>query len=275
MTTTSLDAALSGMIEHQRNIELIANNLANVNTSGYKRATIHFSDVFDTTTVLQALDGQLPPEDDATVEAGVQSYPVQWQFEQGPLTPTQGMLDFAIIGDGFFQVQRDDGSTAYTRDGALRLDSEARLVTAGGQPLVPPIEFPPGFSAVKVAADGSISVQRPFTEEEVAALGPDDVRDGVEEAIGQIEIVRFAFPEALEAIGGNLFRETEDSQPPIVGEPNVDGMGSVVNGYLEGSNVQIAQEMVSLVAASRAYQLNLNAYRTIQEMLRAANEMTA
>lgn len=273
MSSTSLDAALSGMIEHQRNIELIANNLANVNTTGYKRASVHFSDVFDTTSVLQALDGNPAAQAEASVSAGVQSAAVQWRFDQGPLTPTLGDLDFAISGEGFFQVQMENGDIAYTRDGTLRLDAQGQLVTSSGEPLVPTIQFPAVFASVKVANDGTISMKRPYTADELALLGPDDARDGTEETVGKFEVVRFTFPAALESLGYNLFQETADSQPPIPGTPGEDGMGTVVNGFLEASNVQIAEEMLSLVAASRAYQLNLNAYRTIQEMLGEANQM--
>lgn len=274
MSATSLDAALSGMIEHQRNIELIANNLANVNTTAYKRADMHFSDVFDATSVLQALAGDEAAQAEATTSAGVQSAPVQWRMDQGPLTPTLRDLDFSISGEGFFQVRRENGAIAYTRDGAFRIDAQGQLTTVSGEPLVPTIQFPAVFSAVKVRADGTVSMKRPFTEAELAALGPDDARDGIEEDIGTLEIVRFVFPSALESIGYNLYQESVDSQPPIPGTPGEEGMGLIVNGFLEGSNVSIAEEMLSLVAASRAYQLNLNAYRTIQEMLSEANEMT-
>jgi len=270
--TSSLDAALSGMVEQQRHLELIANNLANVNTTGYKRASVHFKDVLSTVEVLAALNGELATADVAT-GSGVASSPVQRLFEQGPLQPSGRDLDFAISGDGFFQVQLDDGTLAYTRDGTFRLDSDSRLVTADGQLLSPTVTLPPVFTGLRVESNGSISVSRPLTEAELAELGPDDPRDGVREELGTMAIVRFAFPAALESIGSNLFRETAESQPPITGEPGVDGMGQIVSGFLEGSNVQVADEMTSMVVASRAYQLNLNAYRTIEEMLRQANDL--
>lgn len=272
--TSSLDAALSGMLEHQRQIELIANNLANVNTTGYKRASVHFKDVLSTVEIVAALNGELAPANVATA-SGVESSTVQRLFEQGPLQPTTRDLDFAISGDGFFQVLLDDGSTAYTRDGTFRLGGDGRLVTADGKLVSPPVTLPPVFSDLKVESTGVISLTRPLSETELAALGPDDPRDGVREEVGTIELVRFAFPSALESIGTNLFRETPESQPPIPGEPGVDGMGQIVSGFVEASNVQVADEMTSMVMASRAYQLNLNAYRTIEEMLRRAHDLAS
>ncbi len=272
--TISRDAAVSGMLEQQRNIALIANNLANVNTTGYKRAQVHFQDVLDTLTVINALTGDLPPDEEPTLSAGVESLDVLRTFTQGSLQPTQRPLDFAVNGDGFFRVLLEDGSAAYTRDGTFRLDGAGKLVTGNGDLIDPPIAMPPGFRSLQISAGGELSVIRPYTAEELAALPPDSPTDGIREIAGTIEMVRFSNPAGLDSIGSNLFVETEESQPPISGTPGIDGMGQVLSGFLEASNVSVAQEMTSLVIAMRSYQLNLNAFRTIEEMLASANELT-
>ncbi len=270
--TSSLDAALSGLLEQQRSLELIANNLANVNTTGYKRAQVHFQDVLDTAQILAALRGELPPAD-ASTSAGVQSSTLRRTFTQGPITPTQRELDFAIEGDGFFRLALPDGSFGYTRDGTLQLGADGRVTSAHGYPLEPPITLPPVYRDLRVESDGSITVRRPLTEAELAGLRPDQPRDGVRENVGTLQLVRFANTDGLSALGENLFAETAESQAPIEGQPGIDGMGFVRSGFLEASNVDVAEEMTAMTLASRSYQLNLTAYRTIDEMLRAAGQL--
>ncbi len=272
--TISRDAAISGMVEQQRNIAMIANNLANVNTTGYKRVQVHFQDVLDTLSVINALTGEVAPDEEPTLSAGVESLDVLRTFTQGSLQPTQRQLDFSINGDGFFRVVLEDGSAAYTRDGTLRLDGAGKLVTGDGDLIDPPITLPAGFRSLQVTGDGELSVVRSYTADELDALPPDAPRDGIREIAGTLELVRFSNPSGLDSIGRNLFVETEESQPPISGVPGVDGMGQVLSGFLEASNVSVAQEMTSLVIAMRSYQLNLNAFRTIEEMLSSANELT-
>lgn len=273
--TISRDAAISGMVEQQRNIAMIANNLANVNTTGYKRVQVHFQDVLDTLSVINALTGEVPPGEEPTLSAGVESLDVLRTFTQGSLQPTQRQLDFSINGAGFFRVLLEDGSTAYTRDGTLRLDGAGQLVTGDGDLIDPPITLPAGFRSLQVTGDGELSVIRSYTADELAALPPDAPTDGIREIAGTLELVRFSNPSGLDSIGRNLFVETDESQPPISGLPGVDGMGQVLSGFLEASNVSVAQEMTSLVIAMRSYQLNLNAFRTIEEMLASANELAA
>lgn len=270
--TLSLDAALSGMLEQERNLELIANNLSNVNTTGYKRAVVQFQDVLNTAEIIDALNGQLPV-DEATVAAGVETEAPRREFTQGPLLSSSMPFDLAIVGDGFFRVMLDDGTVAYTRDGTFRLDADRQLVTALGQRLEPPLVFPERFDRFRIEQDGTILVRRPYTAEELAALDPDAPTDGVDEVIGRLVLTRFADAGGLASIGQNLFVETAASQAPIDGFPGENGHGRVVSGFLEGSNVDMAQEMSSMVIANRAYQLNLAAYRTIQEMLELANEL--
>ncbi|PKN81511.1 MAG: flagellar basal body rod protein FlgG [Chloroflexi bacterium HGW-Chloroflexi-9] len=269
----SLDAAISGMLTQQRNIEAIANNLANVNTTAYKRVKIHFQDILDTASVFAALTG---PENlaDISQSSGVSTASTKRDFAQGALQPSGRLLDFAISGDGFFRVLLDDGSTAYTRAGVFMLDGAGKVATSSGELLDPPLQLPDQFRDLRIEQDGSVTVMRDFTDEELAALDDFAARDGVREVVGQMELARFPNPSGLAAIGNSRYRETPESQAPIFGRPGEDGMGSVFSGWLEASNVDIATEMTGLVMAKRGYQLNLVAYRTIEEMLTKANDVT-
>lgn len=271
--TSALDAALSGMLEQQRNIELIANNLSNVNTTGYKRASVHFQDVLNTAEILAALRGQLPAGQTADSSAGVQSTSVRRSFAQGTLVPTERSLDFAVAGDGFFRLRQADGTFAYARDGSFQQGVDGRITSTHGYFLDPPMQLPAVFSDLRLEADGTVTVRRPFTEAEVAALKPGDPRDGVREQVGRIQLFRFPNPGGLTSAGQNLYHESAESQAAIEGAPGVEGMGLVRSGWLEASNVDVAEEMTALTLASRTYQLNLTAYRTIDEMLRQAGQL--
>ena len=173
--TISLDAALSGMLEQQRNIELLANNIANANTTGYKRAAVHFQDVLSTVEILGALRGELPEGTVPTMSAGVTGTPAERSWAQGPLTQTGRPLDLAIRGDGFFRVRSPEGAVAYTRDGSFDVDSEGRVVSKSGWFLDPPVTVPSGGEGYSVAveADGTVVGVRPYSQAERAALGPD------------------------------------------------------------------------------------------------------
>ena len=270
--TLSLDAALSGLLQQQRSIELIANNLGNVNTPGYKRAEVHFEDVFDTVQILEVLRGERIVGD-ATVPSGVQSDAVDRVFLQGPLVPTNRDLDWTVIGEGMFGVLLEDGTPAYARAGNFLLDAGGAVVTSDGLRLDPPLSLPDGWSSLEVASDGAVSVLRPPTLAEIAATPPGDVAEGLREVVGQLQLTRFDNPQGLASIGASLYVATADSGPVIAGAPAADGMGTVVSGVLEGSNVDLATELSALVVASRAYQLNLQAYRSVEEMLSAANSL--
>jgi flagellar basal-body rod protein FlgG len=163
-------------------------------------------------------------------------------------------------------------SLGYARDGAFGLDASRQLVTQLGASLDPPITFPEVFSDVRVQRNGDILVRRPYTEQELAALGPDDPRDGVDDVVGRIALTRFAGADGLASIGDSLYVATSNS-PATDGFPNESGMGFLQGGYLEGSNVDMAEEMTSLMVATRVYQMNLAAYRAIQDMLEQASEL--
>ena len=270
----SLDAALSGMLEQERSMETIANNIANANTTGYKRIRIHFQAILDSAEIIQALNGEIPTTD-ATTSGGVQTASVERVFTQGLLQESPSQLDFAIVGPGLFGVLLEDGSTAYTRDGAWHLDVDRQLSMADGTKLDPPITLPEVFSNVRIDEDGHVFATRPMTDAELAARAQDDTTSTVEEDVGALTLVRFDRPDALVSIGRNLFLDSPDSGAPIVGAPGEAGFGRVVSRFLEGSNVDVAGELTALVAASRAYQINLSAFRTIEEMLRLAGELPA
>ena len=273
MTTSSLDAARSGITAQQRNLELIANNLANVNTTGYKSAQMHFQDVFDASEILDVLNGNAVADGELTASSGVGVAGVTRDLAQGTLRPTDRQLDFAIVGTGYFRVRLDTGTLAYTRDGVFSLDGDNNLLTQSGQIVEPGLDLPIDFSAMRVSADGTVTVARPQTVAELDALAPGDPRDGIRVTVGRIGLSRFVNPGGLESIGDSLFQETEASQPAIDGFPAEDGLGEVLSGWLEASNVDIATEMTSLVLASRAYQLNVAAFQTLEQMLTDANQL--
>jgi len=270
----SLDAAISGMVTQQKNIDLIANNLANVNTTGYKRAKIHFEDTLNAASIASAISGtQQQDQEQTSTSAGVTVSGITRDFGQGALQPSGRQLDFAINGDGFFRINRDDGQMPYSRNGVLGIDGAGKVTTQSGELLDPPLQLPEKFQHLRFEDDGSVTVMRPYTDEELQALGEFEARDGKREAVGQINIVRFLNPSGLEAIGNSLYRETAESQPPIEGVPGQDGLGTVHSGWLESSNVDIATEMTGLVFAKRGFQLNLVAYKTIEEMLKQVNQV--
>ena len=270
--TVSMDAALSGMLEHQRQIELISNNIANVNTAGYKRVKVHFQSLLDTAEILQAVQGQLPVQD-ATTAGGVETAAIHRAFEQGTLQPSESPLDFAIVGPGLFRVSLEDGRTAYTRDGAFHVDPDRRLVLSDGTRLDPPMTLPEVYVSLSVDDTGTLKAVRPMTEEELAARAADDPSTTVAEEVGRFALARFANPESLAGIGSNLYLPTDASGPAIDGNPGDEGFGQVVGSRLEASNVDMGTELTSLMVASRSFQMNLQAYRTISEMLRQAGEL--
>lgn len=262
--STSLDAAVSGMVEQQRNLELISNNLANVNTPGYRRLSVHFQDVLSDAVAGDATGGG----------SGVRTSAATRSFGQGSLTPTNRDLDFAISGDGFFKVKLEDGTAGYTRDGTFFIGVDGRLTTANGYILEPAITVPIVYADLKIDGQGNVSVRRPLTDAELAALQPGEPRDGKREVIGQLKLTRFPNPVGLSSVGQSIYVETVDSQAAIEGVPGADSMGSVYAGWLESSNVDIALEMSNLSLASRSYSLSFTAFKTIEEMLRQAGQVT-
>ena len=257
----ALRTAATGMMAQQTRSEVIANNLANVNTTGFKRSRAHFEDLLyqtvQATAILGAPDaGTLPA---IQVGRGTHLAGVQRLHAQGPIEQTSRNLDLAIEGDGFFQVQLPNGELAYTRDGSLGVSDTGTLVTSGGYTIVPGIRMPDDATEVSISPTGVVAVRRGNAA-------------GLEE-LGRIELARFTNPSGLLAMGENLYSETAASGSPVTGFPSEDGLGRLLQGHLEGSNVEIVQEMVDMITSLRAYEINSKAIKNAEEMMQIANGM--
>lgn len=257
----SLWAAASGMVGQQFNIDTIANNLANVNTTGFKRSRVDFQDLLY--TVVRAAGapvgqgGSIP----AGIEVGHGVRPIATQkiFTEGTPKQTDNPLDLMIEGTGFFQVLLPDGTVAYTRDGSFKKDAEGRLVTSDGFIIEPEIVIPEDAVEIAIGQDGTVSVLLSGESE------PD--------TIGQIELARFVNPGGLKSFGRNLFLATAGSGEPIIGTPGLDGIGGLTQRWIEMSNVQVVEEMVNLITSQRAYEVSSRAIQASDEMLQTANNL--
>lgn len=258
----ALRAAATGMMAQQTRTEVISNNLANVNTPGFKRSRAHFEDLLYQTVqgqqVLDETNSETAPA--IQVGRGTRLSGVQRMHEQGPIEQTGRNLDIAVEGEGFFQVQGSNGETAFTRDGSFQISDQGVLVTSGGQTLQPPIRVPQDASELTISTTGVVSVRRG--------------QDIQPTEIGRIELARFANPSGMLALGQNLYAATAASGQPVVGFPADEGMGRTQQGSLEGSNVQIVSEMVEMISAMRAYEINSKAIKTADEMGQIANNIT-
>ncbi len=256
----SLYSAATGMEAQQLNLNTIANNLANVNTPGFKRSKIEFQDLlYQKPTRASGSDsggGNIVPTG-AEVGNGTRVAATSKVFTQGQLTATGEKLDIALQGDGFFEVQRPDGTIGYTRDGSFKLNAQGQVVTIDGLPVLSGFQpIPPGASSVSVAENGQVTVQ--------SASGTQSFR---------LTLARFANPSGLQSMGGNLYSETAASGTPETGQPGENGFGSTVQGYVESSNVNIVEEMVNLITAQRAYEINSKSIQTSDEMLQNVAQM--
>jgi flagellar basal-body rod protein FlgG len=257
----SLRTAATGMRAQQIRTEVIANNLANVNTTAFKRSRAHFEDLLYQTVQGSATVGA--PEA-ATMPAiqvgrGVRLAAVQRLHSGGALEQTGRPFDLAIEGDGFFQVNLPNGDVGYTRDGGFTVSDQGALVTQAGYTVVPGIRVPDDASAVTISKTGIVTAVR------------GDGMDTTE--IGRIELARFANPAGLMALGENLYGQSPASGDPILGFPQEDGMGRIIQGSLEASNVEIVQEMVDMITSMRAYEINSKSIRNSEQMAEIASSM--
>ena len=261
----SLWTGASGMIGQQANIDTISNNLANVNTHGYKKQRADFEDLIYQTVKVAGT----PATEDTVVPVGIQMghgvklADTQRVFSQGSLQQTEVGTDMAIAGEGFFRIQMYDGSWAYTRNGNFKVDSDGRMVTSNGYWLLPDIIMPELFlpETINITQDGRASVKIPQNG------------DLVEVNVGRIELYRFPNPVGLTAVGENLFKISAASGDPIPGRPGFEGMGTIQHKFLEMSNVQVVQEMVNLIVAQRAYEFNSRTIQTSDNMLGTATTL--
>jgi flagellar basal-body rod protein FlgG len=252
----ALYTAASGMIAQQYNIDTISNNLANVNTTGFRNNLAHFQDL-----IYQELRAPGTPVGASQIAVGqdvglgVKIGASEKQFTQGVLQQTANPLDLAIEGDGFFQVTLPDGTSAYTRDGSFKKDSNGSIVTADGYFLSPQITIPANATEVAVGQDGTVTLSP-------GQLAPTQ--------LGQITLVRFSNPAGLAPQGQNLFIQTAASGAPQISAPMLNGTGSIQGGYLEQSNVSVVTEIVNLITAQRAFEANSKAVSTADQILATA-----
>ena len=255
----ALWSAASGMIAQQLNVDTIANNLANVNTTGFKRQRVDFQDLMYQTPRMAgtpvAQGVELPTG--IQVGLGTRAAATSKIFSQGAFQETGNALDLVIEGDGFFQVTMPSGGTAYTRAGAFKLDSGGNIVTSDGYQIEPAITIPPNSASISVGTDGTVAVTLAGQTQQ--------------QTIGQITIARFANPAGLSSVGHSLYTTTAASGAADVGPPSQDGRGGLAQGVLELSNVQVVEEMVNLITAQRAYEANSQAIKVADEMLQTAN----
>jgi flagellar basal-body rod protein FlgG len=253
----AMRTAASGMRAQQLYLDTIANNLANVNTTGFKRARVDFEDVlYQTLTPATAANGASGQSVPLQVGHGSRAVDTEKMHSQGDTEQTGNPLDVLIQGDGFFTVTREDGTTGYTRDGSFKLDGNSRLVTAQGYVVQPEITLPADTKTVSVTTDGRVLV------EQASATGAVEV--------GQLMLARFANPAGLTAVGGNLMTDSPAAGDAQISAPGELGMGVIMQGALERSNVQVVEEMVNLIVAQRAFEMNSKAIRSAEEMMQVA-----
>ncbi|MEK6758502.1 MAG: flagellar basal-body rod protein FlgG [Deltaproteobacteria bacterium] len=257
----ALWTASTGMEAQQLNIDIISHNLANVGTTGFKKSRADYQDL-----LYQEIKSAGASSSDSTmvptgiqVGQGVRTVATEKIFSQGNFKQTEAPLDIAIEGEGFLQVTKPDGQVAYTRTGELKVDSDGRLVTSDGYLIEPQITLPADAQAVTISADGIVSVKQNGNPTPTQA--------------GTLELARFINPSGLQALGKNLYMPTAASGSATTGTPGSDGIGTIAQGFLEMSNVSVVEEMVNMIAAQRAYEINSKSIQTTDEMLQTANSM--
>lgn len=252
----ALDTAATGMLAQQRNVEVISNNIANLNTVGFKRQRAEFQDLlYQTLERPGALtaDGEAIVPNGVQIGTGVKTGSVYRITEQGNVSQTGNDLDLAVSGRGLFRVLLPDGGEAYTRAGNFALSPEGRIVTEDGYEVLPGVQLPEDATDIAIGEDGTVEARVP---------GEEGLR-----RLGRLELVAFFNESGLEAIGDNLLLETTASGEPVIGAPGEVGFGTVLQGFIETANVDPVQEITALIAAQRAYEMNARVIETADEML--------
>lgn len=256
--TMPLYTAANGMQVQQLNMNVVANNLANVNTTGFKSSRPEFQDLLYQNLRPAGANATTSTEIPTGLQVGLGSRLASTirLHTQGAAKNTGQALDLMIEGEGFFEIEMPDGNTAFTRAGSFTMDSTGRVVTVDGDPVVPAITIPADTQQIIVGIDGTVSVLQ--AGQQTASQ------------VGQVQLAQFPNPAGLDATGHNLFRETETSGSPTRGNPNQDGLGRISQGFLELSNVDIVTELVNMIVGQRAYEVNSKAIQTSDEMLQTA-----
>ena len=257
----ALSTAATGMIGQQNYLDVISNNIANVNTTGFKKSRVEFQDMLSQavrTPGAMINQGTFQP---VGVEygLGVKTAATTRVFSQGTAISTDRNLDISIQGEGFLQVMQSDGTLAYTRDGSLKLDSMGQLCTTDGLLIQPQITIPQDAKEIDITEDGNVSV----------SVGSDTTQS----IVGTVQLVRFQNPSGLLSVGHNLYVETPASGNPIQDTPGQNGMGTIQQGFLEGSNVQVVEELIGLIKAERAFESNSKIISTSSDILKATNQV--
>lgn len=249
------------MTAQQNLIDIISNNLSNVNTTAFKKSRAEFQDLLYQVIRPAGMTNNFGTQYPTPIEIGhgVRLAATLKSFLPGSPVETDNPLDLSIQGDGFFQIEQPNGQMAYTRDGSFKLDNAGNLTTSNGNLVQPSITIPQGASSIVVQANGDIQATVNGAANSIT--------------VGSLRTVRFANPAGLASTGDNLYAETEASGQPVEGEPGYDGYGSIKGGFLEASNVQVVEEMVNMITAQRAYEINAKAITTSDAMLNTANNM--
>lgn len=256
----SLYTASTGLDAQQKQLGVIANNIANVNTTGFKKSRLNFESLLHQNVRrpgVEVGDSRLPSG--LSIGTGVRAQSSQEIFSQGGLKQTDGQLDIAINGDGFFQVITPSGETGYTRAGNFQVDGDGNVVTGSGYLLEPQITIPEDALSVEISEQGQVAVRLPNQP----AL----------QQVGNLELAKFINPAGLENKGGNIYVETDASGAPVIAEPGLDGVGSLLQGQLETSNVNVAEEMVAMIETQRAYEMASKVVSSSGDMVRNLNDI--
>ena len=259
----ALYSAASGMAAQQLNVDTIANNLANANTNGFKARRTQFQDLLYQNFIQPgaAASSQTTIPNGLQVGLGTRAVANEVIFSQGNFTETDNPLNVVIQGNGFFQVRQPSGQIAYTRDGSFQLDRDGNIVTAGGNPIEPQITIPQQAQSITIAADGTVSYTQPGQTASQTA--------------GQIQLANFPNVGGLNSLGNNLFTPTDASGDPTVGNPGgQEGLGTLMQGYVEGSNVSVVEEFINMIVAQRAYDANSKVVKAADEMYQQVNNIT-